>query len=215
MNIPAAAAAVTSAVGWQKSAEGIVGRKAEGLNGSPKGDLKERSNRLSRSEGTESVGQQQLPLWDITDTGTIGEDATVTGSRLMERVLEKENMIKAHIRVKQNGGSAGVDGMSVLAADRPHHETLTGKVRQTLPEGTYQPQPVKRVMIPRHGDGERPLGIPTVQDRLIQQALMQVSQQDWDGTFSEYSYGFRPNKTAHQAVATAQKLLLEETALRS
>lgn len=83
-------------------------------------------------------------------------------------------------------------------------------IRQALLEGTYQPRPVKRVMIPKPGGGERPLDIPTVQDRLIQQALMQVLQADWDETFSEHSYGFRPKKTAHQAVAAAQRFLQQE-----
>jgi RNA-directed DNA polymerase len=164
---------------------------------------------LSRSEGTRSVGQQQLPLWDATNTGTTRKDAPVTGSRLMERVLEKDNMVQAHKRVKQNGGSAGVDGMSVERLT-DHLMKHWPKVRQTLLEGTYQPQSVKRVMLPKPGGGERPLGIPTVQDRLIQQALMQVLQQDWDSTFSEHSYGFRPKKTAHQAVAAAQRFLQQE-----
>jgi len=164
---------------------------------------------LSRSEGTKSVGQQQLPLGDATDTGTTRKDAPVTGSRLMERVLEKDNMVQAHKRVKQNGGSAGVDGMSVERLT-DHLTKHWLKVRQTLLTGTYQPQPVKRVMIPKPGGGERPLGIPTVQDRLIQQALMQVLQADWDETFSEHSYGFRPKKTAHQAVAAAQRFLQQE-----
>lgn len=161
---------------------------------------------MKRSEGIKSVGQQQLPLGDTTDTGATGEDAPVTGSRLMERVLEKENMLQAHLRVKQNGGSAGVDGMSTLRLF-DHLKKHWPEIRQTLLEGTYQPQPVKRVMIPKPGGGERPLGIPTVQDRLIQQAVMQVLQKDWDNTFSEHSYGFRPKRTAHQAVAAAQRYL--------
>jgi RNA-directed DNA polymerase len=127
----------------------------------------------------------------------------------MESVLEKENMIQAHTRVKQNGGSAGVDGMSVERLF-DHLRKHWPKIRQTLLDGNYQPKPVKRVMIPKPGGGERPLGIPTVQDRLIQQALMQVLQKDWDDSFSEHSYGFRPNKSAHQAVATAQKYLQQE-----
>jgi RNA-directed DNA polymerase len=121
----------------------------------------------------------------------------------MEAVVERENLKKALARVKRNKGAAGIDGMSV--DDLPTHlkeHWLT--IRAQLLEGTYKPQPVRRVEIPKASGGMRPLGIPTVLDRFIQQAVMQVLQADWDGTFSETSFGFRPGRSAHQAVERAQ-----------
>ncbi|MGY4283131.1 hypothetical protein ACVWXO_002351 [Bradyrhizobium sp. LM2.7] len=122
---------------------------------------------------------------------------------LMEAVVERENLKEALARVKRNKGAAGVDGMTVgdLPAYLKEH-WLT--IRAQLLDGTYKPQPVRRVEIPKASGGLRPLGIPTVLDRLIQQAVMQVLQADWDGTFSETSFGFRPKRSAHQAVEQAQ-----------
>jgi RNA-directed DNA polymerase len=121
----------------------------------------------------------------------------------MEAVVERENLKKALAQVKRNKGAAGVDGMTVdaLSAHLKEH-WLT--IRAQLLEGTYRPQPVRRVEIPKASGGMRPLGIPTVLDRFIQQAAMQVLQADWDGTFSETSFGFRPKHSAHQAVERAQ-----------
>jgi RNA-directed DNA polymerase len=121
----------------------------------------------------------------------------------MEAVLERENLKKALAQVKRNKGAAGVGGMTVgdLPAYLKEH-WLT--IRAQLLDGTYKPQPVRRVEIPKASGGLRPLGIPTVLDRLIQQAVMQVLQADWDGTFSEASFGFRPGRSAHQAVERAQ-----------
>jgi len=121
----------------------------------------------------------------------------------MEAVVERENLKKALARVKRNKGAAGVDGMSVdtLPAYLKEHWPT---IRTQLLEGTYKPQPVRRVEIPKASGGMRPLGIPTVLDRFIQQAVMQVLQADWDGTFSETSFGFRPGRSAHQAVERAQ-----------
>jgi RNA-directed DNA polymerase len=121
----------------------------------------------------------------------------------MEAVVERENLKKALAQVKRNKGAAGVDAMSVddLPAYLEEH-WLT--IRAQLLEGTYKPQPVRRVEIPKASGGMRPLGIPTVLDRFIQQAVMQVLQVDWDGTFSETSFGFRPGRSAHQAVERAQ-----------
>jgi RNA-directed DNA polymerase len=121
----------------------------------------------------------------------------------MEAVVERENLKKALARVKRNKGAAGIDGMSV--DDLPTHlkeHWLT--IRAQLLDGTYRPPPVRRVEIPKASGGMRPLGIPTVLDRFIQQAVMQVLQADWDGTFSETSFGFRPGRSAHQAVERAQ-----------
>jgi len=125
---------------------------------------------------------------------------------LMEAVCERRNCRQALARVKRNKGSAGIDGMTVeqLPAYLKQH-WLT--IRAQLISGTYKPQPVKRVAIPKPDGGMRKLGIPTVLDRFIQQAVMQVLQRSWDRTFSAQSYGFRPGRSAHQAVAQAQQYI--------
>jgi RNA-directed DNA polymerase len=122
----------------------------------------------------------------------------------MEEACDRTNLRMAWRRVKANRGSPGVDGMTV--AQLPGYlEEHWPVLRIQLLAGTYRPQPVKRVEIPKPGGGVRVLGIPTVIDRLIQQALLQVLQPRWDPTFSEHSYGFRPGRSAHQAVAAAQR----------
>jgi RNA-directed DNA polymerase len=115
----------------------------------------------------------------------------------------EENLKKALARVERNKGAAGIDGMRVddLPAYLKEHWST---IRAQLLEGIHQPKPVRRVEIPKASGGMRPLGIPTVLDRFIQQAVMQVLQADWDGTFSEMSFGFRPGRSAHQAVERAQ-----------
>lgn len=125
---------------------------------------------------------------------------------LMEVACERRNCKQALARVKRNKGSAGIDGMTVeqLPAYLKQH-WLT--IRTQLLSGTYKPQPVKRVEIPKPDGGMRKLGIPTVLDRFIQQAVMQVLQRSWDQTFSAHSYGFRPGRSAHQAVAKAQQYI--------
>src|ERR1700686_5376433 len=126
--------------------------------------------------------------------------------QLMEEVCERENCWQAYKRVKANKGSPGIDGMKVgeLSDYLKQHWP---SIREQLLRGTYEPQPVKRVEIPKPDGGRRKLGIPTVLDRFIQQAVMQVLQGRWDRTFSEHSYGFRPHRSAHQAVAQAQQYL--------
>src|SRR5262245_51852658 len=121
----------------------------------------------------------------------------------MEAVVERENLKKALAQVKRNKGAAGIDGMSVedLPAYLKEHWPT---IRAQLLEGTYKPQPVRRVEIPKATGGTRPLGIPTVLDRFIQQAVMQVLQAEWDQTFFEARFGFRPGRSAHQAVLRAQ-----------
>jgi len=124
--------------------------------------------------------------------------------RLMEEVCERENLKQALKRVKANKGAPGVDGMTVQALPvflRQHWPSI----RDTLLNGTYRPQPVRRVEIPKpDGGGVRKLGIPSALDRFIQQAVLQVLQRQWDPTFSDSSYGFRPGRSAHQAVERAQ-----------
>src|SRR5881296_1746278 len=121
--------------------------------------------------------------------------------RMMEEICEWKNLKEAIWRVKANKGSAGIDGMTV--DELPDYAALL-VIREQLLSGTYTPQPVKRVEIPKPDGGVRKLGIPTALDRFIQQAVMQVLQRNWDGTFSEMSFGFRPGRSAHQAVEQAQ-----------
>ena len=128
--------------------------------------------------------------------------------RLMEEVCERANCERAWKRVRKNKGGPGVDGMTIDET-RDHLREHWPGIRSQLLDGTYQPQPVKRVEIPKPDGGIRKLGVPCVVDRLIQQALLQVLQPQWDPTFSEHSYGFRPGRSAHQAVAQAQVYVAE------
>jgi len=131
-----------------------------------------------------------------------------TNEQWMEEVCERENCKQALRRVKANKGSPGIDGMTVEELSG-HLKEHWPAIREQLLNGTYTPQPVKRVEIPKPDGGVRKLGIPTVLDRFIQQAVMQVLQRSWDGTFSEHSYGFRPKRSAHQAVEQAQQYQAE------
>ncbi|MDA0207242.1 MAG: group II intron reverse transcriptase/maturase [Acidobacteria bacterium] len=128
--------------------------------------------------------------------------------RLMEEVCQRDNLVKAWKQVRGNKGSPGVDGKTIdeTLDDLREHWPAT---RDQLLRGTYQPQPVRRVEIPKPGGGVRKLGIPVVLDRLIQQAVLQVLQKRWDPTFSNSSYGFRPGRSAHQAVEQAQAYIAE------
>lgn len=135
------------------------------------------------------------------------ESPTQTDS-LMEEVCQRDNLWKALKRVQANKGAPGVDGMTV--GELPKYlKRHWPKIREQLLAGTYRPQPVKRVEIPKPEGGVRKLGIPTALDRFIQQAVLQVLGTRWDRTFSEHSYGFRPGRSAHQAVAQAQAYIAE------
>ena len=123
---------------------------------------------------------------------------------LMEEVLRRENLIAAHARVVSNGGAPGVDGMTVEDLES-HCREHWPRIREELLSGRYQPQPVRKVEIPKPGGGVRVLGIPTVMDRMIQQALLQVLTPIFDPMFSADSYGFRPGRSAHQAVERARE----------
>jgi RNA-directed DNA polymerase len=127
---------------------------------------------------------------------------------LMEMACERRNLLAALKRVRQNAGSPGIDGMTVEALS-DHLRVHWPRLREELLAGRYQPQPVRRVAIPKPGGGERELGIPTVLDRFIQQALLQVLQPLFDPTFSDASYGFRPGRRAHDAVRRAQAYVQE------
>jgi len=130
-------------------------------------------------------------------------DAESTGLGLLGAALARENMQQAWKRVRSNKGAAGIDGLDIdQTGERLRSEWPA--IREQLLSGTYRPQPVRRVTIPKPDGGERELGIPTVTDRLIQQALLQVLQPILDPTFSPHSYGFRPGRSAHGAVHAAQ-----------
>ena len=132
------------------------------------------------------------------------ETASPGRDDLLAQVLAKANMEAAWKRVKSNRGSAGVDGLSI-AETADYLKAHWPRIRESLLDGSYRPLPVRRVQIPKPDGGVRELGIPTVTDRLIQQALLQVLQRRIDPSFSEHSYGFRPGRRAHDAVLQAQR----------
>ncbi len=127
---------------------------------------------------------------------------------LLERIFARRNMRKAWKRVKANKGAAGVDGISVEESPEWLHDRWEG-IRESLLDGAYKPLPVLRVEIPKPDGGTRPLGIPTILDRLIQQAISQVMVPIFDPGFSESSFGFRPGRLAHNAVRKVQEYIRE------
>ena len=153
----------------------------------------EGETQTARQQGTESL------MAECTTESPATE-------RMMEEICEAGNLRKALQQVRANKGAPGLDGMTVdeLAEHFGPHET---ELREQLLKGTYRPQPVRRVEIPKPDGGMRKLGIPTVKDRLVQQAMLQVMQRSFDASFSEHSYGFRPERSAKQAVARAQQLV--------
>lgn len=158
------------------------------------------------SDGKASVRQLELPLGEPGGeaiAGTRGEDAPVEGTARLERVLEADNLRRARYQVRRHQGAPGIDGMTVNDLET-HLQAHWPRIRAALLAGTYSPQPVRRTEIPKPGGGTRKLGIPTVLDRFIEQALLPVLQEEWDPTFSESSDGFRPQRSAHQAVEQAQ-----------
>ena len=122
---------------------------------------------------------------------------------LMEQVVSEENLERALQAVKRNRGAAGIDKMSTEELE-PHFRRHGAEIRAKLASGRWTPSPVQRVEIPKPGGGKRQLGIPTVMDRLVQQALLQVLQPIFEPRFSESSWGFRPGRGAHDAVRSAQ-----------
>ena len=127
---------------------------------------------------------------------------------LLEPILNQENMRKAWKRVKSNKGAAGIDGMSIREFPEFSRNNWDS-IRQSLLDGTYQPLPVRRVEIPKSSGGKCPLGIPIVVDRLIQQSICQLLVPIFDPGFSEFSYGFRPGKSAHDAVRKVRETIRE------
>src|SRR4029453_5172084 len=168
--------------------------------------------KIQYSLALEPVGRGETPVSGHQGTEPFVAKPTTespaSAEQLMEEVCDRENLGKGWKRVRQNKGSPGVDGMTIEDAKGYLRERWPS-IRSQLLEGTYQPQPVKRVEIPKPGGGVRKLGVPCLVDRLIQQALLQVLQRRWDRTFSEHSYGFRPGRSAHQAVAEAQRYIAE------
>ncbi len=142
----------------------------------------------------------------VTSSGNESPVSSATG--LMEVICNPRNMSEAIRRVIANKGAPGVDGMTVHELEDHWRQHGPG-IRSQLTSGTYRPAPVKRVEIPKPDGGVRKLGIPTVVDRVIQQAVLQVLQPIWEPTFSEHSYGFRPGRSAHQAVARAKAYIAE------
>jgi RNA-directed DNA polymerase len=136
----------------------------------------------------------------------LGTESQANTDKLIEEACEKENLKEALRRVKANAGAAGADGMTVKELSDFLRENWP-RLKEQLLTGTYRPQPVRRVEIPKSGGGMRKLGIPTVVDRFVQQAVLQVLQGGWDPTFSDHSYGFRPGRSAHQAVVKAQEYI--------
>lgn len=155
--------------------------------------------------------QLTLPLETLEGESKMGDSIDPKSdvcSSLMERVLAKENLYRAYHQVKRNKGAPGIDGMTVeqFPAFLNQH---WHRIRQQLVDGTYRPKPVLRVEIPKPDGRKRKLGIPTVLDRLIQQAIAQVLQAEWEGDFHDNSYGFRPNRNAHQAIRYVQATIQE------
>lgn len=197
----------------EKSAEAVVAVYSEG----PNVRKDETSGGLDDAMAQKS-GQLELPFDDkgealIAERSGQASPATCESERpgtdtLMELVVKRGNLERALKRVKQNKGKPGIDGMTVNELTdylRRHWQTI----REQLLAGNHQPSLVERRVIPKRGGGERELGIPTVLDRFIQQAILQILQPIYDGTFSEHSHGFRPGRSAHGAVRQAQRYVQE------
>ena len=193
----------------QKSAEVIVAMK------SPKGDrAKDRTN-ISPNNGERSVnimkaeylGNENCPQRDSTEceeyVGVLSTDSRETedadGALLLEEILSRDNLNRAYKRVKANKGAPGVDGMTVEEA-LPWLKENRDELIERIKSEKYKPQPVRRVEIPKPDGGKRLLGVPTVIDRIIQQAIAQKLMPIYEPLFADGSYGFRPNRDAHKAI---------------
>ncbi len=163
---------------------------------------------LELAFGAEATGEAPSPASEGTEAHAAGAEPErpAASGPTMEAVVARDNLRKALAQVRRNKGAPGLDGMSVEAL-AAHLKDHWPEIRAQLLDGTYRPQPVRRVEIPKATGGTRSLGIPTVLDRFIQQAVLQVLQGEWDPTFSDSSFGFRPGRSAHQAVARAQEYL--------
>src|SRR5579864_3762382 len=173
-------------------------------------DDKQQNIQIKLDFSSEPTGEGRGVAGEETESlvATNGTESPANMNRLMEEVCERENLKEALRRVKANKGSAGVDGITV-GGITDYLKQHWPAIREQLLSGTYEPKPVRRVEIPKPGGGVRKLGIPSVLDRFIQQAVLQVLQRQWDPTFSDHSYRFRPGRSAHQAVAQAQQYIAE------
>lgn len=178
------------------------------MNGKAKGQMPANlrsSNGGSNQTGRRIEGQGEALTGVCSDQATPTHCETLnTGQGLLEAALERSNLQRAFKRVRSNKGTAGVDGLDIDQTAE-HLKTQWPRLRQELLEGRYKPSPVRRVRIPKPDGSWRELGIPTVTDRLIQQALLQILQPLIDPTFSEHSHGFRPGRGARDAILRAQQ----------
>jgi RNA-directed DNA polymerase len=174
--------------------------------------MSEKRQKIQYSLALDPVDRGETPVSGYQGTEAVvakpAPQSPACAEQLMEEVCDRENLVRAWKRVRQNKGGPGVDGMTIDDA-KDYLREHWPSIRSQLLEGTYQPQPVKRAEIPKPDGGVRKLGVPCVVDRLIQQGLLQVLQERWDPTFSEHSFGFRPGRSAHQAVAQAQRYIAE------
>jgi len=198
----------------EKSAEAIVAASREGPNDGEGetpailGDAMPQKSDPGSSAQTAGAVKPQGPRLRVEASSAGSGNERPGTSGLMEKACERRNLLAALKRVRQNAGSPGIDGMTV--EELPAHLRVHWpRLREELLAGRYRPQPVRRVTIPKPGGGERELGIPTVLDRFIQQAMLQVLQPLFDPTFSDASYGFRPGRRAHDAVLRAQAYVQE------
>jgi hypothetical protein len=176
----------------EKSAEGIVGgAPAEGPNDERRRIMTKRDATASDHLPTQAAALPQ----DERVAGLSGQPESIHPQALLAQVLDRANLQRALKQVRQNKGAPGIDGMTVdELPDYLRHHWL--EIRAQLEAGSYQPQPVKRVDIPKPDGKTRPLGIPTVLDRFIQQAIAQVVSAQWEPHFHPHSYGFRPQRSA-------------------
>jgi len=171
---------------------------------------KRQKNQLELAFTVERKGEARKPSGKGTESSLANyqSESLAESERLMEAVCEAKNLKQALKRVKSNDGGPGIDGMKTVEL-APWLIANWSRIREELLTGRYRPQAVKRVEIEKPDGGTRKLGVPTVIDRFVQQSVLQILQQIWDPTFSESSYGFRENRSAHQAVATVQGYLRE------
>jgi retron-type reverse transcriptase len=159
-----------------------------------------------RVEPDPTCGARSIETRKTTGGDSVGgrkAKRSKTAGNLLEQMLEAGNMFTAYERVRRNGGAAGVDGMTVKELE-PYLEEHYRELEMSIRGGWYKPKPVRRVEIPKPDGGKRLLGVPTVIDRMVQQAMVQVLQPVFEQTFSDSSYGFRPGRSARQAIKRAK-----------
>jgi len=199
-------------------------KKEEGPNLQTKESVLKDSKFTERQKGTEiqlgiqwpdegsrdrvGEGGTRPELSEVEQVNTVSDKKRALSQELMEKVSSLGNLTEAMRRVKRNKGSAGIDGMTTKALPQ-WLQTHWRELQEQLLDGSYQPQEVKGVQIPKANGGHRQLGIPTVIDRLVQQALLQKLEPLLEPTFSESSYGFRPKRSAHQALKQASEYVKE------